>query len=149
MREAGFEVAVGEARSGLAEGGIPIGAALVLDGEVLGRGRNLRVQKDSAIFHAEISALEDAGRRSHAEYRRATVYTTLTPCIMCAGAIVRAGIGRVVIGENRTVTGAEDLLANYGIAFEVLDDVECAAMMAEFTAREPEIWAEDGVSRPS
>jgi len=143
MRDAAFQAAVDEARDGFAEGGLPIGSTIELDGEVIGRGRNLRVQKGSAVFHAEISALESAGRRTHEEYGRAVLYTTLSPCSMCAGAILRSGFRRVVVGENRTVMGFEDFLIEHGVEVVVLDDEECTALMAEFIARDPGTWAED------
>jgi cytosine/creatinine deaminase len=143
MKDAHFAAAVEEARTGLGEGGLPIGSVLVLDGEIVGRGHNLRVQKGSPIFHAEIAALEDAGRLTHEEYNRATIYTTLSPCIMCSGAMLRAGIREVVVGENRTVVGAEDLLKANGVTVDVLDDDECAELMAQFIARDPATWAED------
>lgn len=143
MHDEHFAAAVEEARAGLAEGGLPIGSTVVIDGTIVGRGHNQRVQLNSAILHAEMAALEDAGRRTHAEYGRATIYTTLSPCIMCAGAILRAGIPRVVVGENRTVLGSEDLLRANGVEVEVLDDEECAQLMAKFIAQDPATWAED------
>jgi len=138
-----FAEAISEARKGRASGGIPIGSVLVVDGAVIGRGHNQRVQRDSAVFHAEIDALENAGRLPHAVYERATLYTTLTPCYMCAGAVVRSRIPRVVIGENRTVQGAENWLPTMGVDVVILDSPECAEMMAEFIAAEPALWDED------
>jgi cytosine/creatinine deaminase len=135
--------AVAEARKGRAEGGIPIGSVLVVDGEIVGRGHNQRVQRNSAVFHAEIDALENAGRLSHAVYERSTLYTTLTPCYMCAGAVVRARIPRIVVGENRTVQGAEDWLPTMGVEVVILESAECIDLMAEFIAAEPELWDED------
>ena len=141
--EAFLGVAIEQARLGLAEGGIPIGAALVVDGEVLGAGRNRRVQDGSVIHHGETNALEVAGRRSADVYARSTMYTTLSPCHMCAGAILLYGIPRVVIGEHRTFLGAEDLLREHGVEVIVLDSAECTQMMADFIASSPTLWNED------
>jgi cytosine/creatinine deaminase len=138
-----LQVAIEQARQGLAEGGIPIGAALVVDGEVRGAGHNRRVQLGSPIRHGETDALEVAGRLPAAVYARATMYTTLSPCDMCTGAILLYGIPRVVIGENRTFLGAEDLLRSRGVEVVVLDSPECAAMMERFIAEHPELWNED------
>lgn len=135
--------AVEQARIGAAEGGIPIGAALVLDGVVLGAGRNRRVQRGSTIRHGETDALEVAGRQPAAVYARSTMYTTLSPCHMCAGAVLLYGIPRVVIGEHRTFMGAEDLLRANGVDVVVLDDAECAAMMRQFITEHPTLWNED------
>jgi len=143
MTDIGLGTAVEEARTGLAEGGIPIGSALVVDGEVLGRGHNRRVQKGSPILHAEMDALENAGRLKPEVYRRATIYTTLSPCDMCSGAILLYGIPRVVIGENRTFLGAEGLLTGRGVQIEVVDDMRCVEMMEQFIAEHPELWFED------
>lgn len=139
----GFVAAVAEAMAGLAEGGIPIGSALVVDGVVVGRGHNRRVQKASPILHGEMDALENAGRLPATEYRRATIYTTLSPCDMCSGAILLYGIPKVVVGENRTFMGAEDLLRSRGVVVEVLDDPECVEMMVSFIAANPDLWNED------
>lgn len=136
-------VAIEQARIGRSEGGVPIGAALVADGRVLGAGRNRRVQLGSAIRHGETDALEQAGRLPASVYRRATMYTTLSPCDMCTGAILLYGIPRVVIGENRTFLGAEDLLRARGVEVVVLDSEECVALMREFIAEHPDIWNED------
>ena len=136
-------VAIEQARIGRSEGGVPIGAALVSRGRVLGAGRNRRVQLGSAIRHGETDALEAAGRLPAAEYRRATMYTTLSPCHMCTGAILLYGIPRVVLGENRTFTGPEDLLRANGVEVVDLDDAECYALMQEFVAEHPDIWFED------
>lgn len=138
-----LEVAIEQARLGREEGGIPIGAALVADGEVLGAGRNRRVQEGSAIRHGETDALERAGRLPASVYRRATMYTTLSPCHMCTGAVLLYGIPRVVVGENRTFLGAEDLLRSHGVEVVVLDSPECRRLMEEFMAAHPEIWFED------
>jgi cytosine deaminase len=138
-----LEVAVEQARLGLDEGGVPIGAALVADGRVLGAGRNRRVQEGSAIRHGETDALEAAGRLPASVYRRATMYTTLSPCDMCSGAILLYGIPRVVVGENRTFIGAEDHLRARGVEVVVIGDAECASLMAAFIARRPDVWNED------
>ncbi|HUF14341.1 MAG TPA: nucleoside deaminase [Acidimicrobiia bacterium] len=139
----GFEVAIAEARQGLAEGGIPIGSAIEIDAEIVGRGRNRRVQRDSVVLHAEMDALENAGRRPAAEYRRSTIYTTLSPCPMCSGAILLYGIPRVVVGENRTFLGAEDHLRANGVTVEVVDDQTCVEMMTGFVTTHPGLWSED------
>jgi cytosine deaminase len=138
-----LDVAIEQARIGRDEGGVPIGAALVADGRVLGAGHNRRVQLGSAIRHGETDALEEAGRLPAAVYRRATMYTTLSPCDMCTGAILLYGIPRVVIGENRTFMGGEDLLRSRGVEVVNLDSAECVAMMDEFIAAHPDIWNED------
>jgi len=136
-------MAIDQARIGLSEGGIPIGAALVADGNVLGVGHNRRVQFGSAIRHGETDALEEAGRQSASVYRRSTMYTTLSPCDMCTGAILLYGIPRVVIGENRTFMGGEDLLVGRGVEVIVADDAQCVAMMDDFIEQNPELWNED------
>jgi len=136
-------VAIAEARQGLAEGGIPIGSAIEIDAEIVGRGRNRRVQRDSVVLHAEMDALENAGRRPAAEYRRSTIYTTLSPCPMCSGAILLYGIPRVVVGENRTFLGAEDHLRANGVTVEVVDDQTCVEMMSGFVTTHPGLWSED------
>jgi cytosine/creatinine deaminase len=138
-----LRVAIEQARAGRDEGGIPIGAALVVDGEVVATGRNRRVQMGSAIRHGETDALENAGRLPAAVYRRATMVTTLSPCDMCTGAILLYGIPRVVIGEHRTFLGGEDLLRSRGVEVVVLDDQECMDLMTEFIATHPELWNED------
>jgi creatinine deaminase len=138
-----LEAAIEQARIGREEGGVPIGAALVADGQVLGAGRNRRVQLGSPIRHGETDALEVAGRRPASVYRRSTMYTTLSPCHMCTGAILLYEIPRVVIGENRTFLGAEDLLRAHGVEVVVVDSEECYRLMQEFIAEHPEIWFED------
>ena len=138
-----FAEAVAEARAGLAEGGIPIGAVLAVDGQVVGRGHNRRVQMGSAIRHGETDALENAGRLPATTYARSTMYTTLSPCHMCTGAMLLYKISRVVIGENKTFLGAEDLLRQHGIEVVVLDDSECVQMMSDFIAAHPTLWNED------
>jgi cytosine deaminase len=136
-------LAIEQARIGRAEGGVPIGAALVVDGEVVAAGRNRRVQQNSAIRHGETDALEQAGRLSASAYRCATMYTTLSPCDMCSGAILLYGIPRVVMGENRTFVGGEDYLRSRGVEVVNLDSQECVELMAEFIAEHPELWNED------
>jgi creatinine deaminase len=138
-----LDVAIEQARQGRAEGGIPIGAALVVDGRVLGAGHNRRVQLSSPIRHGETDALEVAGRQPAAVYRRATMYTTLSPCDMCTGAILLYEIPRVVIGENRTFVGGEDYLRSRGVEVVVLDSAGCVQMMEEFIGANPELWSED------
>ncbi len=138
-----LELARAEARRGLAEGGIPIGAVLAVDGRAVGSGHNRRVQLGSPIRHGETDALESAGRQPAAVYRRATMVTTLSPCDMCTGAILLYRIPRVVIGENRTFRGGEDLLRSRGVEVVVLDDEECVAMMRAFAAAHPDLWNED------
>ena len=140
----GMAHAIAEARTGRAEGGVPIGAALVADeGTVLGVGHNRRVQRNSAIRHGETDALENAGRLPASVYRRSTMYTTLSPCDMCTGAILLYGIPRVVIGENRTFVGGEDYLRQRGVEVVNLDSQECVDLMDEFIAAHPEVWNED------
>jgi len=138
-----LRAAIEEAEQGLREGGIPIGAALVHCGRVLGRGHNRRVQQGSATLHGEMDALERAGRQPAAVYRDAVMYTTLSPCAMCSGAILLYGIRHVVVGENRTFMGEEDLLRSRGVRIEVVQDERCIAMMREFIAMHPELWNED------
>lgn len=138
-----LEVAIEQARIGRAEGGVPIGAALVADGRVLGAGHNRRVQLGSATRHGETDALEAAGRLPASVYRRATMYTTLSPCDMCTGAILLYGIPRVVIGENRTFMGAEDLLRARGVEVLDLDSDACVELMRAFIAERPDVWNED------
>ena len=140
MNDPGLEVALVEARRGMAEGGIPIGSALLVDGEVVGRGHNQRVQKGSAILHAEMDALENAGRLKASVYQRSTIYTTLSPCDMCSGAILLYGIPRVVIGENQTFLGAEDLLRSRGVEVVVVGDQRCVDLMREFIEHRSELW---------
>jgi cytosine/creatinine deaminase len=135
--------AIEEAEAGLAEGGIPIGSVLVHEGRILGRGHNRRVQRESAILHGEMDALENAGRHPAHVYRGSTVYTTLSPCAMCTGAILLYGIPRVVIGENRTFMGEEDLLRARGVELVVLQDERCIGLMRRFIAEHPALWNED------
>lgn len=138
-----LDAAIAAARDGRASGGIPIGAALVIDGEIVGVGHNQRVQMGSAIRHGETDCLENVGRLPASSYARATMVTTLSPCDMCTGAILLYGIPRVVIGENQTFLGAEDLLRSRGVEVIVADDPDCVAMMTEFIAAEPDLWNED------
>ncbi len=143
MDERFLDVAIEQARIGRDEGGVPIGAALVVDDDVLGAGHNRRVQLGSPIRHGETDALEVAGRQTAAVYRRSTMYTTLSPCDMCTGAILLYEIPRVVIGENETFRGAEDHLRSRGVEVVNLDSAACKALMREFIAEHPEIWNED------
>ena len=138
-----FAAAIEQARIGRSEGGIPIGAVLAVDGEIVARGRNRRVQMGSAIRHGETDALENAGRLRATTYTRATMYTTLSPCHMCSGAILLYGIRRVVIGENETFVGAEDLLREHDVEVVNLDSQECKDLMAGFIAEHPSLWNED------
>ena len=138
-----MDAAVAEAEQGLAEGGIPIGSVLVIDGRIVGRGHNRRVQRGSAVLHAEMDCLESAGRLRAAEYRRAVLYSTLSPCDMCSGAALLYGIPRIVIGENRTFRGPEEYLRSRGVALDVRDDARCVELMERFIAQRPELWNED------
>ncbi|MBF0595486.1 MAG: nucleoside deaminase [Candidatus Omnitrophica bacterium] len=135
--------AIKAAQLGLSEGGIPIGAVLVHKGKIIGRGHNRRVQKGSVVLHGETDAMENAGRQRASVYRDCVIYTTLSPCIMCTGTILLYGIPRVVIGENKTYLGAEDLLRQKGVVVEVLQDSECIRMMEAFIKEKPELWNED------
>jgi cytosine deaminase len=135
--------AIEEAARGLAEGGIPIGAVLVHRGRIIGRGHNRRVQQGSAVLHGEMDALERAGRQPASVYRECIMYTTLSPCAMCTGAILLYGIARVVVGENQTFMGEEDLLRSRGVVVEVVQDERCTAMMKAFITAHPELWNED------
>ncbi|HEX8897219.1 MAG TPA: nucleoside deaminase [Chthoniobacterales bacterium] len=143
MNNAFLEAAIEEARNGLREGGIPIGSVLVHEGKIIGRGHNQRVQCGSVIHHGEMNCLENAGRQSAAVYRQCMLYTTLSPCPMCTGAILLYGIPRVVIGENTTFIGAENSLRDAGVQIEVLQDETCIRMMRDFIATHPELWNED------
>ncbi|MGA7828186.1 MAG: nucleoside deaminase [Geobacteraceae bacterium] len=138
-----LQAAIEEARKGLAEGGIPIGSVLVIDGRIVGRGHNRRVQKGSAVLHAEMDCLENAGRLKAPEYLRATLYSTLSPCDMCSGAVLLYGIPKVVVGENRTFQGPEEYLLSRGVKLEVVDDNECKELMEKFISVSPELWHED------
>jgi len=138
-----MRAAIEEAERGLAEGGIPIGSVLVHEGRILGRGHNRRVQQGSVVRHGEMDALENAGRQTASVYRGCTIYTTLSPCAMCSGAILLYGIPRVVVGENRTFLGEEALLRARVVVVEVLQDVRCQQLMARFIREHPTLWAED------
>jgi cytosine deaminase len=138
-----MEAALEEARQGLREGGIPIGSVLVSGDRILGRGHNRRLQAGSVVLHAEMDALERAGRQPAAVYRQCTLFTTLSPCAMCSGAILLYGIRRVVIGENRTFMGEEALLRSRGVLVEVLRDAECERILGEFIREHPGVWDED------
>ncbi len=135
--------AIEEARKGMDAGGIPIGSVLVIDGQIVGRGHNQRVQKGSAVLHAEMDCLENAGRIHASDYRRATLYSTLSPCDMCSGAILLYGIPKVVIGENRTFCGPEDYVRSRGVEVVVADDQECRQLMESYIKNNPELWNED------
>ena len=138
-----LDAALAEAEAGLAEGGIPIGSVLVHEGRIIGHGRNRRVQRDSAILHGEMDALENAGRLPAAVYAASVLYTTLSPCAMCSGAILLYGIPRVVIGENITFQGEEELLRGRGVLIEVVHDTRCIEMMRRFIEEHPVLWNED------
>ena len=138
-----MQAAIEEAKQGLAEGGIPIGSVLVHKGKIVGRGHNKRVQQGSPTLHGEMDCLENAGRLPAKVYRECVIYTTLSPCSMCSGAIMLYEIPKVVVGENETFLGEEELLRSRGIEVEVVDNQECKDLMAEFIANKPEVWNED------
>ncbi len=135
--------AIEEARLGLREGGIPIGSVLVIDGKIVGRGHNRRVQKGSAILHAEMDCIENAGRRTPEEYARATLYSTLSPCDMCSGTVLLYKIPRVVVGENGTFQGPEDYLRGRGVELLIVNNDECRRLMRDFIQKNPDLWNED------
>ncbi|MBX2881582.1 MAG: nucleoside deaminase [Granulosicoccus sp.] len=141
--EAFMAAAIEEAQKGRNSGGIPIGSVLVIDGKIVGRGHNQRVQQGSAIHHAEMNCLENAGRLSASDYKKAVIYSTLSPCDMCSGAILLYGIPRVVVGENKTFQGPENYVRERGVEVEVLDDSRCVQMMESFIEEEPTLWNED------
>ncbi len=143
MKDPFLQAAIQEAKAGLAENGIPIGSVLVIDGAIAGHGYNRRVQKGSPVLHAEMDCLENAGRLRAADYRRATLYTTLSPCDMCSGAILLYQIPHVVIGENLTFRGPEDYLRSRGVVLDIIGDEECIRLMRDFIARHPALWNED------
>ena len=143
MADQFMRAAIDEAETGLREGGIPIGSVIVHGGRILGRGHNRRVQRGSAVLHGEMDALENAGRQPASVYRDAILYTTLSPCAMCSGAMLLYGIRAVIVGENRTFMGEEDLLRSRGVRVTVLQDPECIRMMTEFIRDHPELWNED------
>jgi len=138
-----LRAAVAEAEQGLREGGIPIGSVIVHDGRILGRGHNRRVQRGSVVLHGEMDALENAGRQTAATYRECTLYTTLSPCPMCTGAILLYGVPRVVVGENTTFMGDEALLRERGVVVDVRQEPDCIRLMTDFIARHPDLWNED------
>ena len=138
-----LQAAIEEAKKGMATGGIPIGTVLVIDGRIVGRGFNRRVQKGSAILHAEMDCLENAGGIKASDYRRATLYSTLSPCDMCSGAVLLYGIPKVVIGENRTFCGPEDYVRSRGVELKIIDNQECRQLMETFIENNPELWKED------
>ena len=143
MSDEFLDAAIEEAKKGLAERGIPIGSVLVIDGKIVGRGHNQRVQKGSVVLHAEMDCLENAGRLKAIEYRRATLYSTLSPCDMCSGTVLLYKILNVVIGENQTFKGPEDYLRSRGVTLQVLDNLECIELMRKFIEANPELWDED------
>jgi len=138
-----MQAAIDEAQKGLAEGGIPIGSVIVHDGKIIGRGHNRRVQEGSAIKHGEMDAFENAGRQPAKVYREATLYTTLSPCAMCSGAILLYGIRKIIVGENETFMGEEELLRSRGVQVDVVHNATCIALMKQFIADKPELWNED------
>ena len=143
MSDPFMDAAIVEAEAGLAEGGIPIGSVLVHRGKIVGRGHNRRVQRGSAVLHGEMDALENAGRLTAAMYRESVIYTTLSPCSMCSGAILLYGIPRVIAGENRNFMGEEELLRSRGVDVEVLQDERCIRLMSDFIRAHPDLWNED------
>jgi len=138
-----MQAAIEEAKKGLAEGGIPIGSVLVIDGKIVGRGHNRRVQQGSAILHAEMDCMENAGRLKASDYKRAVLYSTLSPCDMCSGTALLYKIPKIVIGENKTFQGPEAYVRSRGVELEILNDAECIRLMEEFIAAKPELWNED------
>ena len=143
MRDRFLEAAIAEAEAGLREGGIPIGSVIVHRGEIIGRGHNRRVQRGSAILHGEMDALENAGRHPANVYRESIIYTTLSPCAMCSGAILLYGIPRVIVGENQTFLGEEELLRSRGVNVTVVQHPTCISLMTDFIQRNPDLWYED------
>jgi cytosine/creatinine deaminase len=143
LNETFLQAAIEEAKHGLAEGGIPIGSVLVIDGQIIGRGHNRRVQNGSAILHAEMDAVENAGRLKASDYCRSVLYSTLSPCDMCSGTALLYRIPRIVIGENRTFRGPEDYVRSRGVILEILDDQECVRLMEDFIKSHPTLWNED------
>ena len=138
-----LRVAIEEAKKGFSEGGIPIGSVLVCEGEIIGQGHNQRVQKQSAILHAEMDCLENAGRLTASDYRKSILYSTLSPCDMCSGTVLLYGIPKVVIGENKTFKGPEEYLKSRGVELIIIDSDECKHLMDEFIKKNPELWNED------
>ncbi len=138
-----MQAAIEEAKKGLAEGGIPIGSVLVIDGKIVGRGHNRRVQQGSAILHAEMDTIENAGRLTAKDYQRAVLYSTLSPCDMCSGTALLYKIPKIVVGENKTFQGPEDYVRSRGVEVEILNNEECIKLMEDFIAAKPELWNED------
>jgi len=138
-----MQAAIDEAQLGLAEGGIPIGSVIVHNGQIIGRGHNRRVQEGSAIKHGEMDALENAGRQSAKTYKESVLYTTLSPCAMCSGAILLYGIPKIVVGENQTFMGEEQLLRSRGVQVDVVQNHTCVELMRDFIANKPQLWNED------
>jgi creatinine deaminase len=138
-----MRAAIEEAKSGLAEGGIPIGSVLVIDNEIAGRGHNRRIQRGSAILHAEMDCLENAGRLTARDYRRSILYSTLSPCDMCSGIVLLYNIPGIVIGENKTFRGPEDYMRSRGVQLKIIQDIECIRLMEEFIRAKPDLWNED------
>jgi len=143
MADIFMEAAIEEARKSLQEGGIPIGSVIVYDGKIIGRGHNRRVQKGSAVLHGEMDALENTGRQPASVYRECVLYTTLSPCSMCSGAVMLYNIPKIIIGENKTFLGEEELLKSRGVKIEILQNPECIDLMAEFIFTHPDLWNED------
>lgn len=143
MRDPFLQAAIAEAKKGLAAGGIPIGSVLVIDGKIVGRGHNQRVQQGSAILHAEMHCFEQAGRLSPADYKKATLYSTLSPCDMCSGTALLYGIPKIIIGENQTFQGPEAYVRSRGVELDIVQDEECIKMMQDFIEAAPELWFED------
>ncbi|MCH9696199.1 MAG: nucleoside deaminase [Gammaproteobacteria bacterium] len=143
MNDQYMQAAIEEARKGRDAGGIPIGSVLVIDGEIVARGHNQRVQKGSSVLHAEMDCLENAGRLPARDYGKAVLYSTLSPCDMCSGAILLYGIQRVVVGENRTFQGPEQYLRDRGVVLDIVDDLDCKQLMRAFIQKHPELWNED------
>ncbi|PCI71878.1 MAG: tRNA-specific adenosine deaminase [Gammaproteobacteria bacterium] len=138
-----LKAAIDEAKIGMKNGGIPIGSVLVIDGEIVGRGHNQRIQKGSSVLHAEMDCFENSGRLKASDYRRATLYSTLSPCDMCSGAVLLYGIPKVIIGENKTFSGPEEYLKSRGVELEILNNSECVQIMESFISKNPELWNED------
>jgi cytosine deaminase len=138
-----MQAAIEEAQLGLAEGGIPIGSVIVHNGQIIGRGHNRRVQEGSAIKHGEMDALENAGRQTAKTYQESVLYTTLSPCAMCSGAILLYGIPKIIVGENQTFMGEEALLRSRGVQVDVIDNHTCIQLMSDFIASKPQLWNED------
>lgn len=143
MKDRYMQAAIEEAKKGLSEGGIPIGSVLVIDGKIIGRGHNRRVQKGSAILHAEMDCFENAGRLTAKDYQRAVLYSTLSPCDMCSGAALLYKIHKIIIGENKSFQGPEEYVKSRGVELEILNDAECIKLMEDFIENNPKLWNED------